>query len=150
MVELSDLGPAPGAKKSRRRVGRGPGSGRAKTCGRGHKGQKSRRGYSRRYGFEGGQMPLIRRIPKRGFHNRFKVEYQLVHVEDLERVFDDGATVTVDDMVENGLVTSRGGPVKVLSDGELTKKVTVHAHRFTGKAQEKIEAAGGRCEVVSS
>lgn len=150
MVELSDLGPAPGAKKSRRRIGRGPGSGRDKTCGRGDKGQKSRRGYSRRYGFEGGQMPLIRRIPKRGFHNRFKVRYQLVHLEDLERVFDDGSTVTVDDLVEHRLVTSRGGPVKVLSDGELTKKITVQAHRFTGKAQEKIEAAGGRCEVVSS
>jgi large subunit ribosomal protein L15 len=124
-MELHDLHPARGAKKTRKRVGRGPGSGTGKTAGRGHKGQKSRSGYSRRYGFEGGQMPLVRRIPKRGFYNIFRVEFQVVNLRDLERVFADGDTVSVETLVENGLV--RGGKrlVKVLGDGELKKKLTV-------------------------
>jgi len=147
-MELNDLHPAPGAKRPRKRVGHGPGSGNGKTAGRGHKGQKSRSGYSRRYGFEGGQMPLVRRIPKRGFTNIFKVRYQIVNLRDLEGRFDDGASVGVEEMVASGLVKKNGGPVKVLSEGELGKKLTVKAHRFSKKAQEKIEAAGGTCEVL--
>jgi len=149
-MELYDLHPAPGAKRSRKRVGRGPGSGNGKTAGRGHKGQKSRSGYSRRYGFEGGQMPLVRRIPKRGFTNIFRVPFQVVNLRDLDRVFADGDTVSPEAMAEQGLV--RGGQrlVKVLADGELTKKLTVQAHRFSSSARAGIEAAGGTCEVVAS
>jgi len=147
-MELHDLRPARGAKKARKRVGRGPGSGNGKTAGRGHKGQKSRSGYSRRYGFEGGQMPLVRRIPKRGFTNIFKVRYQIVNLRDLEARFEDGTTVGVEELAAAGLVDAHGGPVKILSDGELGKKLTVKAHRFSRRAQEKIEAAGGTCEVL--
>jgi large subunit ribosomal protein L15 len=149
-MELHDLHPAPGAKKGRKRVGRGPGSGTGKTAGRGHKGQKSRSGYSRRYGFEGGQMPLVRRIPKRGFTNVFRVEFQVVNLRDLERVFADGDTVSVESLVEKGLVRGARGPVKVLGDGELTKKLTVQVHKFSASAKAGIEKAGGRCEVVTS
>ena len=149
-MELHDLHPAPGAKRPRKRVGRGPGSGNGKTAGRGHKGQKSRSGYSRRYGFEGGQMPLVRRIPKRGFYNIFRVEFQVVNLKDLERVFADGDTVSVEVLVEKGLV--RGGKrlVKVLGDGELSKKLSVQVHKFSASARAGIENAGGSCEVVTS
>jgi len=149
-MELHNLRPAPGAKRPRKRVGRGPGSGTGKTAGRGHKGQKSRSGYSRRFGFEGGQMPLVRRIPKRGFANIFRVESQLVHLGDLEEKFDDGSAVTLELLQEKGLVRTGKGPVKVLADGEITKKLAVHAHKFSKSAQAKIEAAGGSVEVVSS
>ncbi|MBD3872250.1 MAG: 50S ribosomal protein L15 [Acidobacteria bacterium] len=149
-MELHNLHPAPGAKRPRKRVGRGPGSGNGKTAGRGHKGQKSRSGYSRRYGFEGGQMPLVRRIPKRGFTNIFRVEFQVVNLRDLERVFSDGDTVSPEAMVEKGL--ARGGKrlIKVLADGDLTKKLIVQAHKFSGSARAGIEKAGGSCEVVTS
>jgi large subunit ribosomal protein L15 len=147
-MELNTLRPARGAKKARKRVGRGPGSGTGKTAGRGHKGQKSRSGYSRRYGFEGGQMPLIRRIPKRGFTNNFRVEYQVVNLRDLERVFADGETVDPALLVAKGLVRP-AAPVKVLADGELSKKLTVQAHRFSAAARAGIEKAGGSCEVLS-
>jgi large subunit ribosomal protein L15 len=149
-MELHDLRPAKGAKKARKRIGRGPGSGSGKTAGRGHKGQKSRSGYSRRYGFEGGQMPLVRRIPKRGFYNVFRVEYQVVNLRDLERVFADGDTVSVETLVDKGLV--RGGKrlVKVLGDGELSKKLTVQVHKYSASAKAGIEKAGGSCEVVTS
>ncbi|MBD3849869.1 MAG: 50S ribosomal protein L15 [Acidobacteria bacterium] len=149
-MELHDLHPAPGAKKSRKRIGRGPGSGTGKTAGKGHKGQKSRSGYSRRYGFEGGQMPLVRRIPKRGFFNIFRVEFQVVNLKDLERLFADGDTVTVEMLVEKGLV--RGGKrlVKVLGDGELSKKLIVQVHKFSASGRAGIEKAGGSCEVVTS
>ena len=149
-MELHDLHPAKGAKKSRKRIGRGPGSGKGKTAGKGHKGQKSRSGYSRRYGFEGGQMPLVRRIPKRGFTNIFRVEFQVVNLRDLDRVFSDGDTVSVEALIEKGLV--RGGKrfVKVLGDGELTKKLTVQVHKFSASARAGIEKAGGSCEVVTS
>ncbi len=149
-MELHDLHPAPGAKKSRKRIGRGPGSGTGKTAGKGHKGQKSRSGYSRRYGFEGGQMPLVRRIPKRGFFNIFRVEFQVVNLKDLERIFADGDTVTVEMLVEKGLV--RGGKrlVKVLGDGELSKKLIVQVHKFSASGRAGIEKAGGSCEVVTS
>ena len=147
-MELHNLHPAPGAKRPRKRVGRGPGSGNGKTAGRGHKGQKSRSGYSRRYGFEGGQMPLVRRIPKRGFTNIFRVEFQVVNLRDLERVFSDGDTVSPEAMVEKGL--ARGGKrlIKVLADGDLTKKLIVQ--KFSGSARAGIEKAGGSCEVVTS
>jgi len=149
-MELYNLHPAPGAKRPRKRVGRGPGSGNGKTAGRGHKGQKSRSGYSRRYGFEGGQMPLVRRIPKRGFTNIFRVEFQVVNLRDLERIFSDGDTVSPEVLVEKGL--ARGGKrlIKVLADGDLTKKLIVQAHKFSGSARAGIEKAGGSCEVVTS
>jgi len=149
-MELHDLHPAPGAKKSRKRIGRGPGSGTGKTAGKGHKGQKSRSGYSRRYGFEGGQMPLVRRIPKRGFCNIFRVEFQVVNLKDLERLFADGDTVSVETLVEKGLVRGGKRPVKVLGDGELTKKLTVQVQKFSASARSGIEKAGGSCEVVTS
>jgi large subunit ribosomal protein L15 len=149
-MELNDLRPAKGAKRARRRVGRGPGSGRGKTAGRGHKGQKSRSGYSRRFGFEGGQMPLVRRIPKRGFSNRFRVEYQVVNLRDLERVFDNGETVSPEQLIGKGLVRAGAERVKILASGELTKKLTVQAHRFSESAKAAIEKAGGSCEVLSS
>jgi large subunit ribosomal protein L15 len=149
-MELHDLKPAPGAKRKRKRIGRGPGSGSGKTAGRGHKGQKSRSGYSRRYGFEGGQMPLVRRIPKRGFYNRFRVEYQVVNLRDLERVFADGDTVSPEAMADKGLVRDKRALVKVLGDGQLAKKLEVHAHKFSGAARAGIEQAGGSCQVVTS
>ena len=149
-MELNDLRPAKGAKRARRRVGRGPGSGRGKTAGRGHKGQTSRSGYSRRFGFEGGQMPLVRRIPKRGFSNRFRVEYQVVNLRDLERVFDNGETVSPEQLIGKGLVRAGAERVKILASGELTKKLTVQAHRFSESAKSAIEKAGGSCEVLSS
>ena len=149
-MELHDLHPAPGAKKPRKRVGRGPGSGNGKTAGKGHKGQKSRSGYSRRFGFEGGQMPLVRRIPKRGFTNIFRVEYQVVNLRDLERVFDDGATVSVESLVAKGLARSGKKLIKVLGDGDLAKKLDVKAHKFSASARAGIEKAGGTCEVVAS
>ena len=147
-MELHDLHPAPGAKRSRKRVGRGPGSGNGKTAGKGHKGQKSRSGYSRRYGFEGGQMPLVRRLPKRGFTNIYRVEFQVVNLRDLDRVFADGDIVSPEALVEKGL--ARGGKrlIKVLGDGKLQKKLTVKVHKFSASARAGIENAGGSCEVV--
>jgi len=149
-MELHNLKPAPGAKRSRKRIGRGPGSGTGKTAGKGHKGQKSRSGYSRRYGFEGGQMPLVRRIPKRGFTNIFRVEYEIVNLRDLERVFADGETVSPAGLVKKGLIRKDSSLIKILATGELTKKLTVEAHKFSGSARSKIEAAGGRCEAMTS
>lgn len=148
-MELYDLKPAPGATRTRRRVGRGPGSGAGKTAGKGHKGQKSRSGYSRRFGFEGGQMPLVRRLPKRGFTNNFRIEFQVVNLRDLERVFGDGDVVSPESMVDKGLVRKGAKPVKILGSGELTKKLNVKAHKFSTAAQSSIEKVGGSCEVVS-
>ncbi len=148
--ELHNLQPAPGATKKRKRVGRGPGSGNGKTAGKGHKGQKSRSGYSRRWGFEGGQMPLVRQIPKRGFTNIFRVGYQVVNLRDLERVFSNGDSVTPVLLVEKGLIRSGSKPVKILASGEFGKKLTVQAHAFSKNAQASIEAAGGTCETVTT
>ncbi len=145
-MKLHELSPAKGSKHSRKRVGRGPGSGLGKTAGKGEKGQRSRSGYSRRPGFEGGQMPLLRRVPKRGFTNNFKVEYAVVNVSDLA---DFEGTVTPEALLERGLVR-RGQPVKILGNGELSKAVTVSAHKFSGSARAKIEAAGGRCEELQA
>lgn len=141
-MKLHELSPAKGSKHSRKRVGRGPGSGLGKTAGRGEKGQKSRQGYSSRPGFEGGQMPLIRRVPKRGFNNIWRTEYTVVNVGDLAELEGD---VNPEALVRHGLVRS-GKPVKVLGQGEIGKPLRVTAHKFSKSARAKIEAAGGTCE----
>ncbi len=144
-MEIHNLGPAV-EKKSRNRVGRGIGSGNGKTAGKGHKGQKARTGGKIRRGFEGGQTPLYRRIPKRGFNNIFSTEYATVNVSDLER-FENGTVVNMELLVKEGLVRSELSGLKVLGNGTLTKKVTVEAKKFTNAAKEKIEAVGGKIEV---
>ncbi|NSW91204.1 MAG: 50S ribosomal protein L15 [Firmicutes bacterium] len=147
-MKLHELKPAPGSKKLPKRKGRGPGSGNGKTAGRGHKGQKARSGGGVRIGFEGGQMPLYRRIPKRGFNNkRFAKEYAEVKLEALN-IFDDETVVTQELMKEKGLVKELKDGIVVLGNGDLNKKLTVQAARFTRTAAEKIEAAGGKVEVV--
>ena len=146
-MELHTLSPKPGSRKDRKRVGRGPGSGTGKTAGRGHKGQLSRSGYTQRRNFEGGQMPLIRRLPKRGFTNIFRKEYVIVNVGQLER-FPAGSEITPDVLLAEGVVSQLRDGVKVLGDGTLSRKLTVRAHKFSKKAQELIEAAGGSCEVI--
>jgi len=147
-MKLHELKPAAGARKSRRRVGRGPGSGAGKTAGRGEKGQKSRSGYSRRRGFEGGQMPLHRRLPKRGFHNMFRTEYRTVNVDRLNQL-EPGSVVTPDSLQAAGLLRKGSEPVKILGNGELKVALTVRAHRFTRSATEKIGAAGGTAETLA-
>ena len=147
-VSLSTLGPAKGSRKKKVRVGRGIGSKLGKTAGSGNKGQKSRRGYSRRRGFEGGQMPLHRRIPKRGFHNPFGVKFSVVNLEELN-VFPEGETVTPELLRAHGFIRRATDPIKVLGDGELKTKLTVHAHAFSSTAKEKINKAGGTFEVVA-
>lgn len=146
-MKLHELSPNPGSRRERKRVGRGIGSGLGKTSGKGHKGQKARAGGGVRPGFEGGQMPLHRRIPKRGFTNIFKKEYALVNVEALNR-FDDGTEVTPELLYSERVVRPKADGVKILGDGELTKKLVVRAHRFTKGAEEKIAAAGGKAEVI--
>jgi len=141
-----DLAPSAGATHSRKRVGRGPGSGHGKTAGRGNKGQKSRSGYRHQRGFEGGQMPLHRRVPKRGFTNIFRVEYDVVNLSQLTG-FEAGSAVTPESLAAARLSSARR-PVKILGDGEIGKALTVSAHKFSSSAKAKIEAAGGRCEVV--
>jgi large subunit ribosomal protein L15 len=148
-MRLHDLKPRPGAKHRRKRLGQGESSGRGKTAGRGGKGQTARSGSSIRIGFEGGQMPLIRRIPKRGFNNtRFGTRYLPVNLEALN-AFADGAQVNEASLRELGLINGRGDGVKVLGTGELKKKLTVTADAFSATAKTKIEAAGGKCEVVA-
>ena len=148
-MKLTDLSPAEGSVKEAYRKGRGIGSGNGKTAGKGHKGQNARSGGGVRPGFEGGQMPLQRRLPKRGFSNYpFKVEYQTVNVGLLNDVFEDGAVVTVEELYANNLVGSKTAAVKILGDGELAKKLTVKAERFSETARTKIEAAGGKVEVL--
>src|SRR5918911_19083 len=144
-ISLNTLKPAKGSTHKKKRVGRGPGSGLGKTAGRGEKGQKSRSGYSRKVGFEGGQMPLHRRLPKRGFTNIFKKEYAVVNVSDLER-FDSGATIDEAALRKAGLVKGKNDGVKVLGDGKLSKKLTVSATKFSASARKQIEAAGGTCQ----
>jgi len=146
-VGLENLKPAKGAVRSRKRVGRGPGSGLGKTSGRGEKGQKSRSGYSRKVGFEGGQMPLHRRVPKRGFHNRFRKEYTEVNLGRLD-AFDAGTIVTPELLLKRGVIKKVRDGVKVLAKGSLTKALTVRAHKFSAKAQETIAGAGGKAEVL--
>ena len=145
---LSDLRPPKGAKHAKKRIGRGQGSGQGKTAGRGHKGAKSRSGFKFKRGFEGGQMPLHRRVPKRGFHNPFRVEYAVVNLDTLAARFDAGTTITPDLLREHGVINGGKHPVKVLARGEIGKALTVRAHKFSGKAAEKIAAAGGTAESI--
>jgi large subunit ribosomal protein L15 len=147
-MDLNNLKPKKGSKHAKKRVGRGPGSGHGKTAGRGEKGQKSRSGYSRMLGFEGGQMPLHRRLPKRGFTNIFKRNYAVVNLSDLER-FDNGATIDESVLRQNGLVKGQNDGIKILGDGKLTKKLTVHAAKFSESARKQIEAAGGTCQELA-
>jgi large subunit ribosomal protein L15 len=146
-MDLSNLRPPKGAKHAKKRIGRGQGSGNGKTAGRGHKGAKSRSGFTHKRGFEGGQMPLHRRVPKRGFHNPFREEFEVVNLDTLNERFEAGAEITPELMRERGLV-GRKGPVKVLARGEIAKALTVRAHKFSGKAAEKIAAAGGTAELL--
>ena len=146
-MKLHELAPAEGSKKEHFRVGRGHGSGNGKTAGKGHKGQNARSGGGVRPGFEGGQMPLYRRLPKRGFNNaRFATNYAIVNVSDLD-VFEDGAVVDAAALVESGLVNDQCDGIKILGNGEISKKLTVHAAAFFQAAKGKIEAAGGMAEV---
>ncbi len=145
MLTLSNLSPKAGANRSRKRVGRGPGSGHGKTAGRGHKGFKARSGGGIKIGFEGGQMPLQRRIPKRGFNNIFRQEYAVLNVSDLER-FESGARIDRQMLVEAGLVAKKYTLVKLLGDGEISKALTVAVDKLSESARKKIEAAGGKIE----
>ena len=147
-MKLHELSPANGSTKARKRIGRGAGSGQGKTAGKGHKGQKARAGRGMRPGFEGGQMPLQRRIPKRGFVNIFRTEMAIVNVAKLEKYFEAGETVTVEARVEKGLVKKVLDGVKVLGNGDITKALTVQANAFSESAKAKIEAAGGKIEVI--
>ena len=146
-MKLHELSPAPGSVKSSYRKGRGPGSGNGKTAGKGHKGQNARSGGGVRPGFEGGQLPLYRKLPKRGFKNRFATHYAIVNVGTLNARYEDGATVTLENLMEKGVINKALDGLKVLGDGELTKKLTVEAKIFSATAKEKIEAAGGKTEV---
>ncbi len=146
-MKLHELTPAPGSFTAQKRLGRGIGSGLGKTSGKGHKGAKARSGHGKGAYFEGGQLPLVRRLPKRGFTNIFAKEYATVNVSALE-IFEDGATVDIYTLIENGLIKKPFDGLKVLGDGEITKKLTVKAAKFTNSAKEKIEAAGGKAEVI--
>src|SRR5688572_5785926 len=148
-MDLSNLKPAAGSKHSKKRVGRGQGTGQGVQAGRGHKGAKSRSGYKFKRGFEGGQMPLHRRIPKRGFHNPFRTEYVVVNLDVLEQRFEAGTVITPELLLEARLVHNGRQPIKVLARGDISKNLTVRAHKFSGKAAEKIAAAGGAAEVLA-
>jgi large subunit ribosomal protein L15 len=148
-VKQHQLAPAPGAKKDRKRVGRGDGSGNGTYSGRGCKGQKSRSGYRMRPGFEGGQLPIIKRLPRlRGFTNIFKKEYSIVKLSMLD-VFEAGSEVTVEEILQAGIIKTKKLPVKILADGDISKAITVKADKFSAAAKAKIEAAGGKAEEVS-
>ncbi len=149
-MNLSDLKPPKGAKHTKKRVGRGEGSGTGVTSGRGHKGQKSRSGYHHKRGFEGGQMPLQRRVPKRGFFNPFRVEYAVVNLDTLAERFEAGTEVTPELLRERRLVRSNARLVKILARGDIETALTVKAHKFSRHASEKIAAAGGQTEVITT
>jgi large subunit ribosomal protein L15 len=146
-MRLEDLKPASGSRKKAKRVGRGPGSGSGKTAGKGHKGQKARSGGVKGPGFEGGQMPLQRRLPKRGFTNIFRKEYSVVNLSDIEKMAGSD-TVTPETLIQKGLIKDLKNGVKVLGMGELKSKLTVRAHKFSKTAIDKIQAAGGKAEVI--
>lgn len=146
-MELNDLRPALGAVKNRKRIGRGPGSGHGKTATKGHKGQKARSGGSVKAGFEGGQMPLQRRLPKRGFTPLSRTEYAIVNLKQLN-AFDDGSTIDLQALMERGIIKKAMDGLKILADGVLERKLTVRAHRFSGTAKEKIVAAGGSVQEI--
>jgi large subunit ribosomal protein L15 len=149
-MDLSDLKPSEGSKKNKKRVGRGHGTGQGAQAGRGHKGAQSRSGFKFKRGFEGGQMPLHRRVPKRGFHNQFRTEYAVVNLDVLSDRFDAGTVITPDLLRERGLIHGARQPIKVLARGDVAKKLTVRAHKFSGRAAEKIAAAGGTAEVLEA
>jgi large subunit ribosomal protein L15 len=149
-MDLSDLKPSEGSTKNKKRVGRGHGTGQGAQAGRGHKGAQSRSGFKFKRGFEGGQMPLHRRVPKRGFHNAFRTEYAVVNLDVLSDRFDAGTVITPDLLRERGLIHSARQPIKVLARGDVSKKLTVQAHKFSGKAAEKIAAAGGTVEILGA
>lgn len=146
-MKLHELSPAAGSVKASYRKGRGPGSGNGKTAGKGHKGQNARSGGGVRLGFEGGQLPLYRKLPKRGFKNRFATHYAIVNVGTLNAKFENGETVTIEALIEKGILNKALDGLKVLGNGELTKNLTVEAAIFSQSAKEKIEAAGGKAEV---
>lgn len=146
-MNLSELHPPAGQKHKRKRVGRGPGSGLGKTAGRGEKGQKSRSGYSRRLGFEGGQMPLVRRVPKRGFNNIFRKEFAVINLERLDAL--EGARFSPESLLQAGVIKNLRSGLKVLGDGEIKRAIEVSAHRVSKSAREKIEAAGGKVELLA-
>ena len=146
-MKLHDLKPAEGATTAVKRLGRGTGSGLGKTSGKGHKGAKARSGGGKRPGFEGGQMPLTMRLPKRGFTNKWRTEYVAINVDRLN-IFEDGDTVTPVELIEMGIIKKIEDGIKIMGDGEITKKLTVQANKFTATAKEKIEAAGGKAEVI--
>ena len=148
-MDLSKLKPPKGMKHPKKRIGRGQGSGNGKTAGRGHKGAKSRSGFKFKRGFEGGQMPLHRRVPKRGFHNPFRVEYEVVNLDLLAAKFDAGTVVTPELLRKRGLVARGDSPIKILARGDIGKQLTVRAHKFSGKASEKLQAAGGNAELIA-
>jgi large subunit ribosomal protein L15 len=148
-MDLSNLKPSERSKFSKKRVGRGHGSGTGTQAGRGHKGAQSRSGYKSKRGFEGGQMPLHRRVPKRGFHNEFRTEYAVVNLDTLADRFENGTVITPELLREQGIIRSSRQPIKVLARGDIGKKLTVKAHKFSGKAAEKIAAAGGATEVLA-
>ena len=147
-MKLNELKPAEGSTRESFRVGRGPGSGNGKTAGKGHKGQNARSGGGVRPGFEGGQLPLYRKLPKRGFNNKFATVYAIVNVADLEKNFQDGEVVTLEALLAKKIIRKAFDGLKVLGDGELTKKLTVQATVFSAAAKEKITAAGGQAEEV--
>ena len=146
-MKLHDLKPAVGATTAPKRLGRGTGSGLGKTSGKGHKGAKARSGGGKRPGFEGGQMPLTMRLPKRGFTNIFRKEYVAINVDRLE-IFEDGMVVTPVELIQYGIIKNVEDGIKILGNGELTKKLTVQANKFSASAKEKIEAVGGKAEVI--
>jgi len=146
-MNLSDLSPVKGSRKKRKRVGRGPGSGHGKTAGKGNKGQLSRQGFSRRRDFEGGQMPLVRRLPKRGFTNIFRKEFAVVNLDRLA-AFDEGAEVTPETLIARGIIKKVLDGVKILGRGDLDRKLAFRAHRFSAEAMRKIQAAGGTVEIL--
>ena len=146
-MKLHELSPAAGSAKPVYRKGRGPASGNGKTAGKGHKGQNARTGGGVRPGFEGGQIPLYRRLPKRGFHNEFAKHYTIVNVDALN-VFEDGSVVSAETLIENGIINNVYDGIKILGNGEISKKLTVKASIFSASAKEKIEAVGGKTEVI--
>jgi large subunit ribosomal protein L15 len=148
-MKLDDLRPAAGSNKKRKRVGRGDGSGHGKTSCRGHKGQGARSGGNTKPGFEGGQMPLQRRLPKRGFHNVFRIEMAVVNLAQLESLAGANEEVTPQTLAQHGLISGRNRRVKILGDGSLSKAITVKAHGFSASAKQKIEAAGGKAELIA-
>lgn len=145
MISLANLKPAKGSVKKKRRIGRGPGSGLGKTAGRGMNGQKSRSGYSRKRGFEGGQMPLVRRVPKRGFTNIFKEQFNIINLGDIEKC--DLKEIKIEDFFAKRLARNQRAKIKILGNGDLTKKIKIHGHKFSKSALEKIKASGGEAII---